>query len=155
MTPEVDLRAIFDHVTSRLELKAYRVYFVPCADRQIYCALTFGRIRHARDSLLIDNCRQIDPEVVQDVPTMHVHGKMWIKVENLMAMNNIHSLGHHVQGGKDPTKRVIWPSFGRIRHYRALIRRKGKLEFTQGTDESMDRYLEPLRRRVNDVMTCA
>jgi hypothetical protein len=127
---------------------------VPCPDRQIYCNLNFGRVRHARDSLLLDNCRQIDPEVVRDVATMHVHGKMWAKIQNIMAMRNIHSLGHHEQGGPEPTKQVIWPQLGRIRHYRALIKKPGKLEFTQGTDESMDRYLEPLRKRVDEVLTC-
>ncbi len=79
-------------------------------------------------------------------------GKMFVKMDRVMALRNIHSLEQHSAGQHGRKKPMTWPELGRMRHYRGM-RPRGSLEFTRGTDDSMDRYIEPLRASVLHLTT--
>ena len=125
---------------------------MPHVGRQVYCNLNTIDIRHSRDTLLIEKCRQVDPEVAGDPQRLTSVGKMFVKMDRVMALRNIHSLEQHEAGTHGRKKSMAWPDLGRMRHYRGM-RQRGSLEYPLGTDDSMDRYIEPLRASVLHLPT--
>ena len=141
----------FDLTCSLFESPSQTLTLHVCADRQVFCDLEMRDIRLSRDSLLIEKCRQLDPKkqsTPEAVKKSRTVGKMFIKIQTIMAMRNIHFQGGRLPRGPEPNKLANWPEFGRIRHYR-VYGGKGALEFELGTDNSMNRYIEPLRARVD------
>ena len=112
---------------------------------QIFCDLDMRAIRDARATLLIEKCRQIDPQRAADRPKLRKLGKMWVRGATVPATYII----HHLTYLRLPLEYLMWPDLGRFRHYRAYWwEGKGALEFDGGPDESFDRYIAPLRDRI-------
>ena len=72
----------------------------------MFCDLGMRDIRDSRHSLLIEKCRQLDPQKLQDPDKMRWVGKMIVKVEHVVTMRDIHFLGPSVKRGLSPDKQV-------------------------------------------------
>ena len=76
---------------------------------QVFCDLGMRNIRDSRHSLLIEKCRQLDSRKLQDLDKMRWVGKMFVKMEHVVTMRDIHFLGPSVKRGLSPDKEVGQP----------------------------------------------